>query len=145
MHGLQAQSHLVKTELAKVFREVSSPLQDDVDEIATLHELKENPEAILEVIDVLAPDHLIAIKERDQSALVNDVLPLGHGLWICKLEGEELLVLVALDLKDGTVASFSNLSNNLVHLCRVLLFDFDRLAKQVLNFRRGPEALYHFL
>ena len=71
---------------------------------------------------------MLAIKERDQSALVNDVLPFGDGLWICKLEGEELLVLVALNLEDGTVASFANLSNNLVHLGRVLLLDLDRLA-----------------
>ena len=88
---------------------------------------------------------MLAIQERDQSALVNDVLSFGHGLWSCELKGEELLVLVALNLEDGTVASLANLSNNLVNLCRVLLFDLDRLAEQVLNFRRGSETLYHLL
>ena len=77
MHGLQTKSDLVETELAKVLREVASAVEDDICEVATFHELNKNPKAILEVIDFLALDQLLAVEEGDQAALVDDVLPLG--------------------------------------------------------------------
>ena len=85
MHGLETESDLVETKLAKVLRKIAISLKNDVCEVTTFHELNENPEAILMVVDFLALDQLFAVEEGDQAALVDDVLPLGLRPRICEL------------------------------------------------------------
>ena len=67
-------------------------MYNNVGEVATLHELNENPEAILMVVDFLALDQLLAVKEGDQTTFVDDVLPLGLRSRICKLQSEQLFI-----------------------------------------------------
>ena len=62
VHRLQAESNLVQAKLAEVFREVTLPLQDNLGKVATLHEFKENPDAILEVINFFTREQLFTVE-----------------------------------------------------------------------------------
>ena len=63
MHGLKAQCYLIETELAEIFRKVASSINDDICEIASFHQLDENPKTILEVIDLFTFDELVTVEE----------------------------------------------------------------------------------
>ena len=125
MHGLQAESDLVETELTKFLWEVAISMYNNIGEVATLHELNENPEAILMVVDFLALDQLLAVKEGDQTTFVDDVLPLGLRSRICKLQSEQLFIWMTLNLEYCSVSTFTNLTNDLIYEGRVLIFYFN--------------------
>ena len=125
MHGLQAESDLVETELTKFLWEVAISMNNNIGEVATLHELNENPEAILMVVDFLALDQLLAVKEGDQTTFVDDVLTLGLRSRICKLQSEQLFIWMTLNLEYCSVSTFTNLTNDLIYEGRVLIFYFN--------------------
>ena len=76
VHALQTQCCLVKTPLAKVFGDIPILFENNLRHLTTIHELKENPQPILKVVNFFALDELVTVQVLNQTALVDDVLPL---------------------------------------------------------------------
>ena len=61
MHSIKSFGHLVKAPADEIFTEHFRALQDDVSERAAFHKIEDDPDAPLELIDVLAVNQLLAI------------------------------------------------------------------------------------
>ena len=61
MHSIKSFSHLVKAPADEIFTELTWALQDDVSERATFHKLEDEPDAPLELINLVTVNQLLAI------------------------------------------------------------------------------------
>ena len=52
---------MVKTELAEILRKVAFSIDDYAGKVATFHELDEDPETVLEVVNFFTLNELIAV------------------------------------------------------------------------------------
>jgi len=80
MHDFEAFDNLVEAPADEILRQISPSRQDEVSKRATLHELQEDPDAILEVENFFTVDQIILfrmlVQVHDQTAFVDDVLAL---------------------------------------------------------------------
>ena len=72
VHLEKALRCLVKSVFAKLLAVFSCLINDDFGKWAILHKLKEDPNAIVKLIQVNALDNLVAIKESDKTGFIDD-------------------------------------------------------------------------
>jgi len=63
VHFLKAQGHLEQAVLYELFREISVFSNYDFSKLASLHQLHEDPETVLELIHFFTFDNLVAVQE----------------------------------------------------------------------------------
>ena len=63
---------------------------------------------------------------QDQTALVNDILPLNHVFRVGELEGKVFLVSQTFDFEDGSEGSLANFRHNFVELRWVVSLNLAR-------------------
>ena len=104
-------------------------------ECVALHVLEEDPNSVLEVVDFLAANEIVTVELHDQTALVDDGLPLLFVRRVSELQGEDLFVRLALSLEHGSEGTLAKLASDFVELGRIVLFEIAGHESHVLFWR----------
>ena len=141
MHVLQTSRNHVESVLAEFFWINTLTLEYDLREITSLHHLKEDPNFIFELIDVLTFHYIITIESFNQTAFVDHALlfSLAHS---SVLQYIDMVVAVSLTLVNNGKCTATNLVKQLVVCLRIVLFHFDCILSQLLDFFEGEQAIY---
>eukprot|EP00353_Schmidingerella_taraikaensis_P010841 CAMPEP_0185571762 /NCGR_PEP_ID=MMETSP0434-20130131/3765_1 /TAXON_ID=626734 ORGANISM="Favella taraikaensis, Strain Fe Narragansett Bay" /NCGR_SAMPLE_ID=MMETSP0434 /ASSEMBLY_ACC=CAM_ASM_000379 /LENGTH=184 /DNA_ID=CAMNT_0028187347 /DNA_START=455 /DNA_END=1007 /DNA_ORIENTATION=- len=110
VHSGQAFSYLVQAPAHEILTEVAFALDNNIRETAALHELKDDPDAPIEVPHAFTLDQLLTVEMLDQAAFVDHVLPLGRVFRLRVLEGVVLVRFIVdylVDRSESTGAEFA--------------------------------------
>ena len=116
-------------------------LENDISERPILHIFKEDPNAIVVVIDINALDYLIAVEKCDQTGLINDQLFLSWRRALDTLECAYFLVIFALNFENLTLTALSYPCDELVVLFWVFILDLDSFSDVARNLLMRSKAL----
>lgn len=118
MHTLNAKRNLIKGPAHKVLRKSTLSAFHKIAESIAFHELKNNPDSILEIKDVLAANQLIAVcfihEMHGQTALIDYAYSFDSILRVCEFQREEFAVWNAHRLKDSSKTTLTKLANYLI-------------------------------
>ena len=145
MHSSETLCYLVQAPSNEVLTELAATLQDDISESPAFHELEDDPDALVELVDLVAVDQLLAVQMLDQAALVDDLVSLGSPLWLVVLERVVLHRLRVHHLEYGSEGALTNLLHDLVDHSRIFSLDFACLLKHGLDLFSRAEALHLLL
>ena len=121
MHGVESFGRLVQTVSAEVLRVVLIVLDADVCHATLVHELEDDEDLILPVVQIHALNHFFTAKMRDQSCLVDDSCLFGRCDFLDMFHGEEFAIGLSLDFEDFAEATLANRLQPLVEFCRIQL------------------------
>ena len=124
VHVFNAQSNLIQTPLAKFFRQRTGLIKKDLSEAASLHEVKNDPQSVLEVININTIHQIISVQVRHQSAFVDHIFSFLLILCVGEFHGEFLLICLTLSHEDCTEATLTNFAFDFVNKRWVLCLDF---------------------
>ena len=142
MHLLKTQRYLEQSVLDELFWKVPVFFKDDFSELASFHQLHEDPETVLKFVHFFAFDKLIAVQEGHQATLIDDVLSLCSILWVCKLERKRAIVADAQDFKNYTEPTTTNFLYDFVNKSWVVFLDNYRILQTPLDLFFFHQGLY---
>ena len=119
----QASQRLVETVLAESLRVFTLQVFEHGCEGAAVHQLHEDPQAVLVVKRLEALHNRFVLRHLHDADLILNSLSLGLALRLCELESEQLTVSNAFASEDAGETTDAFLAYDLVILRRVLLLD----------------------
>lgn len=131
----------VQTELAEAFRVLTLQVLKHGGEGTTVHELHEDPKAVLVVESLEALNDRLTLRHLHDTDFVFNCLTLCLVLGLSELQCEELTVRNALASKNSSKSANALLAHDLVVLRRVLLLDVGRVLDTASNFATVLECL----
>lgn len=140
----EALEGLVKDIGADVLRNVASAFLNHWSEAAPVHELKENPQARLEVESLKALNHSVAFCTHvHYTKFVSDDLSFLDVLRFDELEGTLLSIALALAEENSSETTISNLFNDVVVLRWIFFVEDGSFCQLTLELALGGQLIDH--
>lgn len=142
VHCLKSFGYLVKSPADELFWEFSLLTQDKTCHWATFHELKENKNAVIIVVNLLTANESVAVQKQNQTTFIDDVLSLDHVFWRRGFHGKQFIISQSLALKYCTEGSLTKffLLYDFVIFRWIFIFHIARFSENALNLRKRTEA-----
>ena len=141
VHLFEAEDGFVYDILAEVFTVPPEAAPYHVRQRAAVHELQDQVGRTLALEKIDAPDELIAVNKRDETCLVDQVLPILVAHIPQPLHREHFLVKLASDLVYFGLAAYIQLLADHVLLSQTVKLQRQRFLHQVVNLRVRSQPL----
>ena len=141
VHMFEAEDGLVYDILAEAFTVHPEATLYHVRQRASIHELEDQVGRSLTLKQIDAPDELIAVEKRDETRLVDQVLPIIVAHIPQPLHRKHLLVKLARHLVYFSLPAYIQLLTNHVLIPQTVQLQRQRFLDQVVNLRVRSQPL----
>ena len=120
----QSLHRLVQRVLAEALRIVSLQIFQHRCEGPTLHQLKEDPQSVLEIKCLMALNNRLTVAKLHDAYFIDDRIALGRTLWLSELKSKHFSVRDPLTLEHSRESADTNFANNFVVTGGIVFLNF---------------------